>query len=111
MGHIMTGTQTCSCCGAVIPTPNEFNFSPMELSVYNYIAKHPGCTKRTITNDIYALDPSGGPNYNIVAVYVCRINKKLDGSDQRIICGSAASYRLVKKEVPSHVPSPHDCRV
>jgi DNA-binding response OmpR family regulator len=99
MTHSMIATpstQTCPCCGAVIPTPNQFNLTPTELRVYNFIAKHPGYTLEAITAGIYAGTYNGGPAYNIISVYICKINKKLRG--QRIVNprGFGATYRLVK---------------
>jgi DNA-binding response OmpR family regulator len=90
-------TPICPCCGAVIPTPNDFNLTPTELRVYNFIAKHPGYTREAITNGIYADTSDGGPYYNIISVYICKINKKLRG--QRIVNpgGRDAPYRLVKE--------------
>lgn len=92
------GAKICPCCGAVIPTPNEFGLTPTELKVYTFIAKHPGYTREAITNGIYSYEIGGGPEYNIISVYICKINKKLRG--QRIVNtgGFGASYRLVKLE-------------
>lgn len=89
--------KTCPCCGAVIPEPNEFGLTPTELRVYNFIAKHPGYTREAITQALYAVGYNGGPHFNIINVYICKINKKLRG--QRITSpgGYGATYRLVKE--------------
>jgi hypothetical protein len=96
-------TKTCPCCGAVIPEPNDFGLTPTELRIYNFIAKHPDYTREAITQGIYADTYDGGPQYNIINVYICKINKKLRG--QRIVNprGWGATYRLVKIEDPKNV--------
>lgn len=90
--------ETCKCCGAVIPPRAEFGLTRTQQRVYDYIARHPGCTMDRIMNGVYADARDGGPTFsNTIAVHIHNINNKLTGL--RIQCsgpGPGATYRLIK---------------
>jgi hypothetical protein len=94
----MTSIRTCECCGAIIPHGNTHNLTNNQLRIYNYIAKHPGCTAEEIKSHIYRDDPNGGPlSANIINVQVTHMRHKLSGV--RIVSrpGREAPYHLVKE--------------
>lgn len=75
--------ETCPCCGQTLPPelPKGLKLRGQELEVFNLVRKAGtyGITADRIFNQIYALDPNGGPDkgFKIVRVIVCHLNKKL----------------------------------
>ncbi len=94
----MPTIRTCPCCGAIIPKGNPFGLTTNQLAIYNYIARHPGCTAEEIKCHLYCNVRGGGPeSCNIINVQITNIRKKLSGVRIVTRAGREAPYHLVKE--------------
>lgn len=88
--------KTCEHCGSVLEE-RQFH-SSFQQDIYDYIRRHPDCTRESIADYVYRNDPDGGAGSNSIAVVIGRMRKQLKGEGFNIVTrsGPGATYRLVK---------------
>lgn len=102
----------CPVCGQEMPPMEGLRLAPEEgvmvidgvpvrmqpahIQFLTLLAKRSGATVRfeSIHNDLYGLDPDGGPDPKILRVYASQIRKRLEGTRVRIKTVWGVGYKL-----------------
>lgn len=82
-------TTTCPCCGGTLRKAgvrlamlDQLPLTGTErLIVSHLVTRYPlGVSKQALFDDLYGLDPDGGPEsgVNVISVFVCHLRRKLN---------------------------------
>lgn len=106
----MANSVPCPCCGAPVTAPvalealRYVRLAPSEAKIVGlFVAAYPASVRTSaITNELWGLDPTGGPDAaaNGIAVRIHRINKKIGSLGWRIQSPDGASGRALTRLTP-----------
>lgn len=80
----------------LLPIINTFGFTGREARLFLILKRAPGmqASKEAILNRLYADQIDDAPDVKIIDVFVCKMRKKLEGTDWRIETIWGAGYKL-----------------
>jgi DNA-binding response OmpR family regulator len=90
-----TKPKCCPECGQ--PIAPDVELSPILSRIYEFVRRHPRCTRDQIIDHVYADDPNGGPeSRHTIAVHIYRLNRVLRpyGIVVRATKGHGANYSI-----------------
>lgn len=88
--------KICPTCGQPI-APEIKITGKRRQQVFDYVARHPGCSREDIVRAVYADDPNGGPeSFTVISTMVWFINRQLEPHNLRIMGtgGPGSTYAL-----------------